>query len=212
MSWRHGSDAVVLGSYGATDIAVDLKTGAITAAPPPQAAPVQIRSPDGRFAVRVPWADASTPLPADDCTGLPFEVHLDDLVAGTSSVVLACPSGNNAHIRWLTSTKFAVLVTSSRVGQGSSGPAGILIVDAMSRKTVRLTAERETGTEVFASKRGDRFLLTGPRLRLFSADGALLADYGPAPAGYAYGNASFSPDGQAIAFVLTPAAFPSHLP
>ncbi len=46
--------------------------------------------------------------------------------------------------------------------------------------------------------------VAGSRLRLYSAGGVLLHDYGPAPDGFEFTDIAWSPDGSAFAFLVGP--------
>ncbi len=201
MAWEQGTDSVLFGN-----VALDVVTGAVTQEDPESRGKAEEErflsavSPDGRRTARFesPGMTGDRSL----CLGLPYRFLIIDNVTGARDPLIECESGTAGQARWVGNDRLVLSIFGCWACDG--GSTRILLVDVKTREVRSLTQGLEAQAFAVPSPDASRVLVAGSRLRLYSAEGVLLHDYGPPPAGFEFRDIRWSPDGSAFAFLLGP--------
>jgi Tol biopolymer transport system component len=109
-------------------------------------------------------------------------------------------------VNWLSDSKLVAWIASC--WNCDAADARIWLLDVERGTAQSLTDGLERWTFSRPSPDSKRILVGGKRLRLFSADGDLVRDYGAPPEGYIFAGAVWSTDGSAFSYILRPESYP----
>jgi hypothetical protein len=180
---------------------IDLKTGRREPVPPTPDGALAARSvvsPDKRYVLHLTPPNQLDP--PGDCTGVPLKVELEE--NAQRRTIFECAGGNGSGATWLDNTHAIVSTTVCR-GGCDDPKAGLLLVDATTGRTVRLTEGWVEGPYAQLSPDGTRMLVGGDSLEVRSLDGTLLRRI-QAPPQRRITNAVWSPDGSSFAYLVAP--------
>jgi hypothetical protein len=204
LTWPAGASKVLVGG-----VIVDPDTGASQpgsytdiVTPPPTNR--DVASPGGRYAATL--ADPEIPAATGRCAGVPYKLTVKEQQTGATKTLLECSSGSSGYLFWISPTKLITGIAPCWACEASQHT--IWLVDVERETAAALTDGFEDGAFASGTPDGTRLLIGGSRLRVVSAEGVLERDFGPAPAGYVYDSAAWSPDGASFAFILRPAGWP----
>jgi hypothetical protein len=142
-------------------------------------------------------------MPASPC---PLTIRIEEASSsGENRPLVSAPENGCIEWEWLSGSRLVASVKA--VCPAFHGPilTEILLIDVASGGSQSLTGGFVDVAYLEEAPGGGRLLTTQTRLRLYSDEGVLLRDYGPPPAGYAYYQRVWSPDGTSLAFLLGPA-------
>jgi Tol biopolymer transport system component len=134
-------------------------------------------------------------------------VFLHDRQTGETRLLQECGQGLTAHLQWLADGRH--LIISQQPEQAPVQYArgySLTLVDIETGRKTPLTDGRELHADAIVSPRGDRVIVVGERLRLYTSTGELLREIVP-PEGFDVPMAVWSPDGSSFAYVLGPAGW-----
>lgn len=158
--------------------------------------------PGGRWLVSTTQPRCGSRQPPD--FRLANQTLLTDLITGQTNVLLDCDKGFFPYIQPLPNGR--LLMTGTSCWQCDTARYRIALVNVPSGELLSLNDFNNPGGAVLAPD-GDRLLVAGQRLRIYTTEGRLLRDDIVAPAGFAVVAAAWSPDGRTIAYVMGPAGF-----
>jgi WD40 repeat protein len=160
-------------------------------------------SPDGRWAAVATDNAACGPTAVSRERPIPSNrTFLQEVASGRTIPVLDCEGGSYTFHQWLSDD--AVLISGQTCLNDCSSPIARLMLAKASTGQVELLTEQTGPTRTWAaSPDGQRILVGGSSLRLFSSDGELLRTVA-APEGLTVSGLSWSKDGRSFAYVLGP--------
>ncbi len=177
--------------------------GTISGLVPPYAPP-EVSSPSGRYTAYFETREPGTPRDPS-CAGLPYRLNLRDERNSETRVLLQCDTDVAGTLTWLSDKHLiAGIYNCSQCGPTESR---VLLIDIDSGRWSSLTEGLEPRASAEPAPDGLKVAVLGDTLRVYDNLGRLIRDYGPAPAGMAYGGAIWSPDSETIVYYVAAESF-----
>jgi hypothetical protein len=206
ITWPDASDEIAIGTGGGPDgVIVNVKTGASRPGSSQELlqllGPAENLSPNKRL-VATTDPPATALAGSVDCRGKPSRLKVTDKQTGTPKTLLECPSGLPGQVKWIDDSH--LLVTIYNCYACEPGSAAVTLVNVDSGRAVQLTNGLEPNTDAMPSPDGRRVVVTGERLRVYDADGALVSDLGPLSIELRPTSLAWSSDNKSLAYILGP--------
>ena len=155
---------------------------------------------------RVPSSSHLPPLPHDvlllRTKLLQNRVYLFDQATGVASLLKDCDGRSFIRFYWLADNRHVVM-SGADIYCCHGGNQLVVLKDVLTGVETPLTHGYEGGVWVVVSPDSQKVIVTGDRLRVYAADGALLSETDP-PAGFSVTAAAWAPDSRRFSFVAGP--------
>ncbi len=179
---------------------IESDSGRIVSPPEPGVSSAVV-SLDGKWLAMSSNCRSSSTLPISPSSS-PNRMVVKDVSTGRKVMLLDCLDGLYSYQKWLTTS--TLLLVGNRCLSGCTSPVlDVALVSMPAGDLRRLNRPDEDTTAVAFAPDGQRILVGGRAIRIFSIDGELLRLI-PVPDGLIVTTAAWSRDGRAFAYIVGP--------